>query len=114
MKWRVYIKKNVFLEDLICVFVAYEALLGYDYYYNANPLCPYLDYTEQWYLYLCAGVITGFLLTVIIVCMKLMKLDDDIERLPYLVMLNIVLISSIGVILSVFFNWGGVCIDSLG
>jgi hypothetical protein len=97
------------------IFITYEGFIGYDYYYSTQPLCPHSDNTDQWYLSTCAGVATGFLLTLLIVCMKIIKIkDDDIEKIPYLVMLNIVLINSIGTFLSIFFNWGGICIDSLG
>ena len=97
------------------IFIVYECLIGYDHYYSKYPLCPYTHNTDQWSSSVGVSVVTGFLLTLIIVCMKIIKINyDDTERLPYLVMLNIVLISSIGSILSVFFNWGGMCIDSLG
>ncbi len=96
------------------LFIVYEGLIGYDRYYSKYPLCPHSDFTDQWYLHASVSTFIGFVLTLLIVCMRIVKIDNDIERLPYLVILNIIVISTIGTMLSVFFNWGGMCLDSLG
>ena len=77
-------------------------------------LCPHSDYTGSWHLNIRIGVTILMSLPLLILCIKFKNLGDVNERVPYLVLLNIIAISNIGTILSVFFNWGGTCIDSLG
>ena len=92
----------------------YEALIGYDKYFSESPLCPHSEFFDQWYLYTSMISFTGFVLTLLIVFMRIMNIDNANEKLPYFVILNIIIISTIGTMLTVFFNWGGMCIDSLG
>mmetsp|Transcript_19791 Transcript_19791/g.27208 ORF Transcript_19791/g.27208 Transcript_19791/m.27208 type:complete len:730 (-) Transcript_19791:249-2438(-) len=96
-------------------FIAFQLCLGLDKIYSKNPLCPYSDFDYgNWYWYTCMCALGGFLTTWGVLLTKIVQSKPGNERVPYLTAFNIVSMGSLATILSLVFEWGGVCIDVLG
>ena len=96
------------------IFISYEVLIGYDKYSSNHPWCPLSDqYYPNWYWYISYGVLGALITTLIVVLIKIYEINALKDRIPYLVGLNIILISTIATTLPLVLNWG-LCIDVLG
>ena len=82
---------------------------------NPNPLCPYsATSVELWYWYSYGAVLGGFLMVGSNLFVEILQLKIGNERIPYFTAFNIVSIGALATALSLFFDWGGICVDALG
>jgi len=82
---------------------------------NKNPLCTETDYDYPlWYWRICFTVLGGFILTWFSILMRIVYSKPGFECVPFYTTFNIVSMGTIATVLSLFLNWGGVCIDVLG
>jgi len=82
---------------------------------NKNPLCKYNDYDYPlWYWRTCFGALGGFILTSFILLARIIYSKPGFECVPFYTAFNIAFMGTIATALSLYFNWGGVCIDVLG
>ena len=95
------------------IFIVYQIIIGVDYYYNKTPLCHYNDKqynNDYWYSYYT--ILGAFLSTSIFILFKMFFSNYDSHKtIPLIMTANIILISTISTGMSIFFNWGGICID---
>ena len=97
------------------IFLAFEIYIGLDRIYSKNPLCPHSDLKYgKWYWYTIVVVFGGFLTTWGELLTKIVQSNPGNERVPYLTAFNIVTMGTLATLLSLVFDWGGVCIDVLG
>eukprot|EP01041_Mallomonas_annulata_P000687 gene687-1316_t len=97
------------------IFVVYEIGIGFDQLYSRHPICPYSDREYSPLYWLVNYVVLGaFLLTWIMLLMKIFQMKPGPTRVPLLTAFHIVSIGTIATILALVWNWGGVCIDALG
>jgi signal transduction histidine kinase len=96
------------------VFVAYQIGIGCDRLYSGESLCPYSEeHFGAWYRETCVSCLCGLLLVWCLLLLKIFQMEPDDKRIPLWVSFNVTSMASISTFLSVVFNWGGVCVDSL-
>lgn len=89
--------------------------MGYDHYSSHQPLCPFSDHDyPTWYWYTSFGVLGAFVIIWLVSLSKISQIHDLEDKVPHMVAFHIVSMGTLATILSLFFNWGGLCIDILG
>ena len=97
------------------LFLAFELALGFDRLSSENPLCPASDSDyPEWYWRTNFGCLGAFLFILCVLVTRLLQQKTGTKRIPLLVAFNIVTMATVATILSLCFEWGGVCIDVLG
>ena len=83
--------------------------------FSQHPLCPYdpANY-GSFYGFACAVALSGFFFTLIMLVAKVIQTRSEKERISNFIAINIVLIGLVSTFLAIFFNVGGICVDSLG
>ena len=56
----------------------------------------------------------AFASKLVLVVIKILKISTMEERVPHIVAFHIILISMVATVLSIVWNWGGLCVDMLG
>ena len=95
-------------------FIIVEAIVGYDKYYSEYPICPLNNGYSNGYWYMCFACLGGFVMSWFVLLFKLFQFKDKKSRIPQFIGLNILSIGALTTLLTVMFDWGGVCIDVLG
>ena len=98
-------------------FLAMEAGIGYDRRFSAQPLCPHSERDfgrPEWYVATCFTCLGAFLLMVVNGGIKVLYMAPSKARVIHLAALNINAMGLTSAILSVLFEWGGTCVDTLG
>ena len=100
------------------LWLSYEASIGYNRHYSVAPLCPYstndLFGRPAWYMainYTSVGAMVMICLSVII---KISTMESSKAKAILVVTFNMICIGTVTRFLEVFFEWGGVCRDSMG
>lgn len=92
-----------------------EVGVGLDKLFSTHPFCAKSNSNlGVFYLYSCSIAFGGFLFTWLILLTRILQTAPGIDRVPYFVAFNVVSIGLSASFLELFFNWGGVCIDSWG
>ena len=82
---------------------------------SEKPLCPNSDADYGfWYWITCFMVLGGFIIKWLTFVAKIAQTEPGNERIIYTYGLSILSMSAMTTLLSLFWNWGGVCIDTLG
>ena len=93
----------------------YQALIGYDRFKSADPLCAFDDHDYPlWYWHTCYAVLGAFVIIWLVVLSKISQIHQLEDKVPHLVAFNIVSMGTLATILALVWNWGGLCIDVLG
>ena len=97
------------------LFIFYQIVIQYDYTYSKFPLCNLSDANyPRWYKSMYLIVLGGFMVTWTILFSRIANSKPGYECVPFYTAINIVSMGALATILSLFFNWGGICIDVLG
>jgi len=97
------------------IFICFQICIQIDHTYSKHPLCPHTDEIyPKWYWTVCLATMGGFICTWIVLLTRLMNSPSSFENAPTYTAFNVVSMGTLATVLSVFFNWGGVCIDVLG
>jgi signal transduction histidine kinase/CheY-like chemotaxis protein len=99
------------------IFITYELAIGFNYFEANQPICPYKDViSNSYYINIMYFILGGFfmILASIIVRFLTTNENDSNKYFLYWISLHIITISTISTFITTLYNWGGVCIDSLG
>lgn len=100
------------------IFLLYQILIiTQSYAFPHQPLCNHNIMSNghaSFYSFASAAAVGGFFFTSIMIFMKILVARPGKERIPRILVLNVVLIGLLSNVLFVVFNWNGVCIDVLG
>mmetsp|Transcript_3773 Transcript_3773/g.5315 ORF Transcript_3773/g.5315 Transcript_3773/m.5315 type:complete len:648 (+) Transcript_3773:74-2017(+) len=95
-------------------FIICELLIGWDRFTNKYPICPHMGTDFKiWYLLGFFSILSGFIITWVIMLGRLFITKTTLQRTSYLIFFNIVSMGMVATFLALF-DWGGVCIDVLG
>jgi signal transduction histidine kinase/CheY-like chemotaxis protein len=98
-------------------FISYETIMGLNYIFSNNPICSgdHIDYSN-YYWYSMFFVLGGFSVVLSNIVIRIINTDakEISKKCLFYIALNLILITTIATILSIVFNWGGICIDQLG
>lgn len=93
-------------------FLLYEIFIEIDFVYSKNKICNNDYKFDVDYFYSYYVIFGAFLSTCCFVLFKMAFSCYDVHKtIPLIVVSNIILISTISTGLSIFLNWGGLCID---
>jgi signal transduction histidine kinase len=99
------------------IFIVYETAIGVNYYRSSLPICPYVDVIDvSYYTTMMYFILGGFfmILASIIIRFITTNENDTNKYFLYWISLHIITISTVSTFITTVYNWGGVCIDSLG
>lgn len=98
------------------IFLSYEAAIGLDFYLSEFPICPHVP--DNYHIMYWEGmyfIMGGFcmILASIIVRFVTTNENDTDKFFLYWISLHIITISCISTLLTIVYNWGGICMDGL-
>jgi signal transduction histidine kinase len=99
------------------VFISFEVGIGLDYILSAKPICPYIvDSYDNFYWYNMYFILGGYCIVLAEIILRIINTDSTKTNKLFLfyVSVNIIAITTISTSLTIFLNWGGLCIDNLG